>query len=426
MSALHVIDLAKCSDFARMRRMRLPGAVHIFLLLLVGLMITAVLWLALTRVNLVVHAPGRVRNQSASLEHPNQMHSQEITSDIDGRVMELLVRDGDEVVQGQTLMRIDTQEMDFNISQHRQSIDAAESSLQKTDQLYDLLTRELTAAKEKADAEYREAEETLQRQRAEQDIQIQLASTAQKQAQDHADRTRLLFQDNAVPKTQLVEAESQLESCEIELQRAQLPLSSRQMAVLKHSFHLVEKQFDVRKKKLELEQQSKQDELNRLNAELNQMSTRREMATIAAPHAGTITGCQIQVGDFITNGKTGLRVGHGDGLEVELMVPNDQVALLKTGMRARIKLDAYDYQKYGTLSGIVCYISSDSRIATETGQPTTAHYTVRVRLKSDTLTRNNHRGQVRLGMTGTVEIVTDDASMMQLLGRQIRQTISFK
>ncbi len=90
-------------------------------------------------------------------------------------------------------------------------------------------------------------------------------------------------------------------------------------------------------------------------------------------------------------------------------------------MPVRIKLDAYDYQKYGTLDGTVSFISPDSGM--REGQRT-AIYLVRIDLEGDEVGRGDLRGRVKLGMAGQAEIVTDQESLLALLLKKIRQTIS--
>jgi HlyD family secretion protein len=90
-------------------------------------------------------------------------------------------------------------------------------------------------------------------------------------------------------------------------------------------------------------------------------------------------------------------------------------------MAARIKLDAYDYQRYGTVNGRVCFLSPDSGVEKEKH---TATYTVRIVLERDTLGRGGFRGRVKLGMSGRADIVTGQESLLSLLVKRIRQTIS--
>ena len=67
---------------------------------------------------------------------------------------------------------------------------------------------------------------------------------------------------------------------------------------------------------------------------------------------------------------------------VELRVTDAATSDLREGMDVNLKLDAFDFQKFGTLGGAVSYISPDSQLA----GPTTggnAFYQVKIDL-SDT------------------------------------------
>jgi hypothetical protein len=90
-------------------------------------------------------------------------------------------------------------------------------------------------------------------------------------------------------------------------------------------------------------------------------------------------------------------------------------------MTARIRLDAYNYQQYGTVSGTVRFLSPDSG---REGEERTVTYIVRIALSSDELGRSEYRGRVKLGMTGQADIVTGHRSLLALLAKRIRQAIS--
>jgi hypothetical protein len=90
-------------------------------------------------------------------------------------------------------------------------------------------------------------------------------------------------------------------------------------------------------------------------------------------------------------------------------------------MPTRIKLDAYDYQQYGTAAGTVVFISPDSGVLEGNS---TATYLVRIALAAEEVGRGDLRGRVKLGMAGQAEIVTEQESLLALLMKKIHQTIS--
>ena len=93
-------------------------------------------------------------------------------------------------------------------------------------------------------------------------------------------------------------------------------------------------------------------------------------------------------------------------------------------MPVRVKLDAYDYQKYGTITGHVAFVSPDSVIPNDQSSEGAPTYTVKIALDGDHIGVGDRLGRIKLGMTGVAEIITDRESILSLLVRSIRQSIS--
>ena len=84
---------------------------------------------------------------------------------------------------------------------------------------------------------------------------------------------------------------------------------------------------------------------------------------------------------------------------VEAEISNSDIGYVEIGQEADIKVDTYDYQKYGKLRGTVVYISPD---ATENDQMQKV-YKAEVVIADD----SSREWQVSQGMQCTVEIKTD-------------------
>jgi hypothetical protein len=129
----------------------------------------------------------------------------------------------------------------------------------------------------------------------------------------------------------------------------------------------------------------------------------------------------VKPGDILEPGKPVMELARQEGFLFEGSIPSSEVGHIQVGMVARIKLDAYNYQQYGTVNGTVRFLSPDSGTG---GDERPATYTVRIELASDTLGSGDFRGRVKLGMTGQSDIVTGQRSLLSLLVKRIRQTIS--
>jgi multidrug efflux pump subunit AcrA (membrane-fusion protein) len=184
---------------------------------------------------------------------------------------------------------------------------------------------------------------------------------------------------------------------------------------------LVAEDFALKRQELKLKRAGKQGEIEAARIELSNRELERELAEIRAPIDGVVIKGDVKPGDILEPGKPVLELARQDGFLFEGSVPSEEVGHLQVGMAARIKLDAYNYQQYGTVGGTVQFLSPDSG---REGEERTVRYTVRIALSSDEVGRGEYRGRVKLGMTGQADILTGHRSLLALLVKRIRQAIS--
>ena len=113
-----------------------------------------------------------------------------------------------------------------------------------------------------------------------------------------------------------------------------------------------------------------------------------------------------------------------DDLIVEAKVRPADIAFVKPGLPASVKLDAYDYSIYGVLHGEVSYISADTLTETVQGveQP---YYRVQVKTNGEGLVnKGNEPILIQPGMTATVEVITGKKSVLNYLTKPITKTLS--
>jgi len=116
----------------------------------------------------------------------------------------------------------------------------------------------------------------------------------------------------------------------------------------------------------------------------------------------------------------------------ESIVSGEDVGQLSLGLPVRIRFDAYDYQKHGTINGTVSFISPDSKPIDGTAAPERSNnkqnspmvFTVRIQLHAVQSDRRSLQAPLKLGLTGTAEIITDRESLLNVLLKRIRRTIS--
>jgi membrane fusion protein, adhesin transport system len=107
-----------------------------------------------------------------------------------------------------------------------------------------------------------------------------------------------------------------------------------------------------------------------------------------------------------------------DQLLVEAKIRPHDVAFLRPGLPATIKISAYDYAIYGGLQGNVELISADT-LREERKTEDDTYYRVLVRTESSTLRANGQDLAILPGMTATVEIKTGEKTVLDYLLKPI-------
>jgi hemolysin D len=99
-----------------------------------------------------------------------------------------------------------------------------------------------------------------------------------------------------------------------------------------------------------------------LGEELVKAEEHRQLQTLTAPVDGTVQQLAVHtVGGVVTPAQALLVIVPADShLEIEAMVPNRDIGFVRAGETAEIKIDTFNFTKYGLLHGEVLNVSQDS------------------------------------------------------------------
>ena len=435
-----VVTLRDCSKFRQTIEARPPALAHVGFWLCLLTVSLAIAWAAFTKADIVVRSTGRVR----PLDVPTQVFSA-VSPFVEGRVRDVRVQEGDSVRQGDVLLKLNTERLDHQIAKVDRGLKAAHAELDKLAQLAGLQLRQHEIARGKAVAELEQATTELARARRVQKSDIRQAEIELAKARDNDARLQKLIASRAVTDQQLVESTAKLHTSEEHLRRAQLPLDEGRLAVLRQAIELVNRDHAVRTAELEAKGIAKQGEVDTATKELADLERQLQQATLHSPIDGVVIKGRYHVGDVVPNGSPVFEVAAQDGFCFESLITSEDVGLLAKGLPSRVKFDAYDYQLYGSLGGAVSFISPDTNPAvavspdnaTSGGTLATMNrvgqrqatgpgvtYRVRVTLAGDQVGKGVYHGTVKLGMAGRVEIVTDRRTILSILLKRIRSSIS--
>lgn len=115
-------------------------------------------------------------------------------------------------------------------------------------------------------------------------------------------------------------------------------------------------------------------------------------------------------------------------LVVEVKLKPVDIAFIRIGLPASIKLDAYDYSIYGILRGEVSYVSPDA-LTEDTRAGEQVYYRVHIRIDSGALAERNRESTKKLveiqpGMTASVDIKTGSQTVFAYLTKPVTKTFS--
>jgi HlyD family secretion protein/adhesin transport system membrane fusion protein len=141
-----------------------------------------------------------------------------------------------------------------------------------------------------------------------------------------------------------------------------------------------------------------------------------ESSTVVAPVAGVVQSlAKPRVGQVVNAGDVVAEiVPSHEGLLFEAHLSPRDIGFVARGQTVKVKIDAYDFSRYGALPGIVESISA----TTLADQHGALYYRLRVHLDKTSF-RDDENLQVQAGMTGEADIRTGTKTVFQYLLKPI-------
>lgn len=143
---------------------------------------------------------------------------------------------------------------------------------------------------------------------------------------------------------------------------------------------------------------------------------------LTAPMRGVVNRLTVTtIGGVVRPGEEILQVAPlGDALMIEARVRPQDIAAVRPGQAATVKLSAYDYTIWGTLEAEVVFVSEDifrdDRSRLPDGDP---HYRVTLRVNPASLTGRRQGLDIRPGMQAVVELRTGAKTVLSYLTKPL-------
>jgi adhesin transport system membrane fusion protein len=405
------------------------GLAHWLLVVIVGFFVTFIGWAAWASLEEVTRGAGRVvpSRQVQVVQHLEG-----------GIVAEILTREGATVEAGEVLMRIDNLRAasDYREKKARYlavlaGIARLEAELNEAEPAFP--EEVLREAPEIADAERRLFEtraadlantlavlESQQEQRRQEldEAKNQIAQLERSLAlaREELALTRRLANDRLVARADLLRLERQVNELQGKYDQVRLSIPRLEAALREATERIASARSKVRS--------DAQRELSVLRGELAGLreivlagEDRVRRTEIRSPVRGTVKILHVNtVGGVVQPGANLVEiVPLEDTLLVEANIRPSDIAFVRPGQDARVKITAYDYSIYGSLDGRVEHISADA-ISNDRGE---SFFIIRVRTDKNYLGTAEHPLEIIPGMTAEVDILTGRKTVLDYLLKPI-------
>lgn len=143
---------------------------------------------------------------------------------------------------------------------------------------------------------------------------------------------------------------------------------------------------------------------NELEANIKEIEFKKQQQNIISPVDGYVNTMLIHtIGGVVTPAEKVISVVPADSpLIIKASVPDKDIGFVKKGMPVQVKIDTYDFQKYGMIEGIVKKVSKDSVEDEKQG----LIYDVYITPVTKSLTVDGKEQPVAIGMGLSAEIKT--------------------
>ena len=342
---------------------------------LVALLVAGAIWICVGEVDEVAIANGKV----IPVGNVKIVQSQN-----KGAIKELDVKEGDYVEEGQTLVVLDTTKTQADVDQLKKQAayygmtvarlqaemqDAPftppqdpEGLLEQKDidaqvTLYQSRRAKLAADQEKNLAAVQQAAASVEGSEA----QLQKYRALQNVAQEKEDRLNELMQEDAISYFQLLEARA----TRVEYQRN---ADATEKSILEQQGKLAEAQDNFATTDSAYRQETMSQlveakrQLNAIQEELKKADETNQQSEIVAPISGRVNQLAVHtLGGVVSEGQALMMIVPDDAtMEIEAYADNKDIGFIQQGQTAEVKVETFNFQKFGMVNATVDEISPDA------------------------------------------------------------------
>lgn len=355
------------------------------------LLIAAIVWACLSEIDVVITSSG-------SIQPVGNLNV--VQSYANGSVKAINITEGDYVEKDDVLIELDTQSLDIDAEQ----LDSQKKILDAQLKIYTKIKDGEKLSEIKID-DYDDELKTYIQSILDNDKSYHNTLDNLEKDKENADL------NHQIAQIQLEEYEANGTEREAEMQE-----------LMVQQYELAKDQADVKIKDTKTQYSSQVNskiseisgQLDEIETNLEKYSLSKDYQYITAPVSGHINSINVNtIGAAVTSAQELVTIVP-DNTPVEMVcyVKNMDIADVEIGMETEIKLEAYPYNKYGTVKGKVKYISPSAFVSEQMGSV----YLVKIEI-----TDKHDDINIISGLSGSVEIKTDKRTVMDYFLEPIKK-----
>lgn len=421
-------DFDFANDIKKAAEQKGSGSAWLLLLLIVALISSTIYWASVWTIEQGAAGIGRVipSRQTQLVENLDA-----------GIVREILIREGDLVEEGQVLIKLENtgenarlsellkRELELSIELDRLELEIngqpvfsppqdadryPEKMIKDQETIFVANLRRLEENLRIRQFQKSQKEQALNEARAnikKQELALELVSRELKLSAD-------LFKKKAIPELEYIRARRAAQELE-----SNLEIATASTARIKAEINEAKAQIEAENSNYKIAALERYTLVNSdLTAVVERIKEAKEkvrQSDLTSPVSGIINQLNVTTeGDVLLPGTTAVEITPvDDQLLFEVDIRPQDIAFVRPGLRAQIRLSAYDYTKYGAFEGTVERIGSDT-IVNENNDSF-----FRVIVTTDGVNAFPDEVQVIPGMIATVNILTGERTVLDLVLRPV-------
>jgi len=434
-------DLWNDGDFMDdVRQATLRGAhpaAQLLFYLFFGFIVLFLVWATFAPLDEVTHGQGQVIPSGKV---------QEVGSSEGGVVKAIMVREGDIVEPGQPLVRVDDSSAAAGVGEKVQRRDYLKANMLRIQaeladkplvfpaEMQERLPQLVSATAQQYQSNMAElastnkvySEQLQQRTEELRDARQKAANLkeALRLAQKEYNMTKPYLDSGSISKVDVLRLQRQVVDAQKDYDTAATSIPAAEAALREAQGKLSEAVLKFKNDERD-ELGKLTDEFNRLGQGIKADESRVDQALLRSPIRAEVKQVLVNTVGQVVQPNTNIveLVPMDETLLIEAKIKPNDIAFIRPGLKAKVRITAYDYSIYGGLDGTVENVSADSFTEDHPGIPGEPHtyFKVLIRTQKNYLEHDGQKLPIRSGMVASADIVTGQKTVMQYLLKPINK-----